>query len=531
MARMIPSECSPDTESKAEAKLFEVLKKSLDDNWTVFHSFNMLAKNRENKLVDAEIDFLVFHKDLGLLSLEVKGGQISFRDGCWLQNGWKLEKGPVEQAKFNKYAVITYLRGRFRGYAPCYVGHAACFPDCFEIGDLPADCQGIVISGQEVPYIRDAIAKIMTDFNKDIIKTDDRSAEQILNFLSPVFEYGVSISDRIGQAESKILTLTELQCEMLSFISEHRQALVRGCAGSGKTVLAVKKAHELATDGRTVLLLAYNSMLCENLKHAVTGMADRITAITYHDLCKKHMAECGMKLPEIKDGDAFWQAELPAEFMKALEMKPMKFDAVIVDEGQDFHENYWTSVKELVRPDGWFYIFYDPDQNPYNKELKLPNLGRPFVLNRNCRNTSEIFHVLKPFCSGDVRISDSAPAGSPVSEFRDADPEKRRGELGRILNKIVREGKVYESQIVIIGGHSLSKTCLGKNPVAGGFTIVENGKPDLGRIPYFTYMKYKGCESDVVILLDVGDDDRRWNDKGLCTAISRARHLLHIIRK
>ena len=64
-----------------------------------------------------------------------------------------------------------------------------------------------------------------------------------------------------------------------------------------------------------------------------------------------------------------------------------------------------------------------------------------------------------------------------------------------------------------------------------GFTVIENGKPDLGRIPYFTYMKYKGCESDVVILLDVGENDKRWNDKGLCTAISRARHLLYIIRK
>jgi hypothetical protein len=531
MARMIPAECSQDTNSPAEEKLFDVLKKSLDDGWTVFHSFNTLARNREKKLIDGEIDFLIFHKELGMLSLEVKGGQISFRDGYWLQNGWKMEKGPVEQARFNKYAVISYCKKKFSGYVPCYFGHAACFPDCFEIKDLPADCQDIVISGQEVPYIRDAIVKIMKDFNKDIIKTDDISAGQILKLLSPVFEYGASISDRISQAESKILTLTELQCEMLSFISGHKQALIRGCAGSGKTVLAVKKARELAAEGKTVLLLAYNSMLCENLKHAVTGMADKISAITYHDLCKKHLAECGVGFDGIKDDDKFWREELPAEFLKALARKPLKFDAVIVDEGQDFHENYWKSVKELVKPEGWFYIFYDPDQNLYNKELKLPELGQPFVLNRNCRNTSEIFNVLKPFCSGEVKISDSAPAGSPVSEFKDADPEKRRDELGRFLNKIVKEGKIYESQIVIIGGHSLSNTCLGKKPVAGGFAIVENGKPDIGRIPYFTYMKYKGCESDIVILLDVEDNDKRWNDKGLCTAISRARHLLHIIRK
>ncbi|MEI6425311.1 MAG: nuclease-related domain-containing protein, partial [Lentisphaerota bacterium] len=107
MARMIPAECSQHTNSPAEEKLFDVLKISLDEGWTVFHSFNTLARNREKKLIDCEIDFLIFHKELGLLSLEVKGGQISFRDGYWLQNGWNLEKGPVEQARFNKYAVIS----------------------------------------------------------------------------------------------------------------------------------------------------------------------------------------------------------------------------------------------------------------------------------------------------------------------------------------------------------------------------------------------------------------------------------------
>jgi hypothetical protein len=257
MARMIPAECAPDTESKAEAKLFEVLKKSLDDSWTVFHSFNMLARNREKKLGDGEIDFLIFHKEFGMLALEVKGGQLAFKDGYWFQNGRKLTKGPVEQAKVNKYIIMEYLNRWFKDGFPCYFGHAACFPDCYEIKGLPMDCEGVVISGQEVPYIRDAVVKIMRDFNKEAIKTDANAVEQILKSLAPMFEYGVSISDRIGQAESRILSLTELQCEMLSFISGHRRALVRGCAGSGKTVLAVKKAHELASEGKTVLLLAY----------------------------------------------------------------------------------------------------------------------------------------------------------------------------------------------------------------------------------------------------------------------------------
>ena len=50
-------------------------------------------------------------------------------------------------------------------------------------------------------------------------------------------------------------------------------------------------------------------------------------------------------------------------------------------------------------------------------------------------------------------------------------------------------------------------------------------------ISYFTYMKFKGCESKVVILLDVDENDRRWGKEGMYTAMSRAVHQLIILRK
>jgi len=65
---------------------------------------------------------------------------------------------------------------------------------------------------------------------------------------------------------------------------------------------------------------------------------------------------------------------------------------------------------------------------------------------------------------------------------------------------------------------------------AGSFRIVERGTAAKGVVPYFTYMAYKGCEADAVILLDVDPADPRWNQDGLYTAMTRARHLLAIIQ-
>ena len=55
----------------------------------------------------------------------------------------------------------------------------------------------------------------------------------------------------------------------------------------------------------------------------------------------------------------------------------------------------------------------------------------------------------------------------------------------------------------------------GKLPFLGGdqkvgiFRIVENGTPDKKILSYYNFMKFKGLDSDVVILIDVDKKDER----------------------
>ena len=71
MARMIPANYSHKTESKAEKKLFFALRDSLDNSYTIFHSFDILERNLQKKLIDVEIDFLL-EQDQTLYPIEVK---------------------------------------------------------------------------------------------------------------------------------------------------------------------------------------------------------------------------------------------------------------------------------------------------------------------------------------------------------------------------------------------------------------------------------------------------------------------------
>ena len=258
---MIPPDCTDETLSHAEKNLFYKFENSFDNTWTIFHSFNLIARNRDKKLVDAEIDFLFFHSDYGILVLEVKGGKISVMDGEWYQYKEKLKTGPEKQARQNKYAIKSYLTDYLHGTPPLPFGHAICFPDYFgEADEFPPNYRDITITGKRLDNLKNEIIRIMTDFkNRGYHPIDQRMHKTILMALMPVFEYGSSLIDKIGQEERKIFTLTETQCELLEFILKHRKALIIGCAGSGKTIMAVKKAKQLATEGKSVLLIRNNT--------------------------------------------------------------------------------------------------------------------------------------------------------------------------------------------------------------------------------------------------------------------------------
>ena len=537
MAKMIPQAAS--TESEAEKKVFEALRRGLDNTYTVFHSLDVLAKNREGRLIDAEIDFLVFSPCRGILVLEVKGGRIRFdaESGTWLQNRRPLKQSPFRQARLNKYDIKKYLAKRLGSRLDVPMGHAVCFPDVpGGMPDLPPEASDkIIITAPQLPHIDKAVESIMAGFMKQWAKPLRGSdASAVKRALMPVFEYGMSLVDRLGKAKRKILTLTREQCELLDFLGDRRRVLVRGCVGSGKTVLAMKKAVELASEGKKVLLLCYNQPLSRYLAQSVaaTKHAGNITAKTYHAFCTTMLEEAGHDV-EFRKGDReFWETELPDRFARLLSDHPVRYDAVIVDEGQDFKVNYWGTIEEMIGKDGYFYIFYDPQQNLFDTEMQFPISDEPFVLRTNCRNSRKIGSEVMKYTNEEIRIRDDAPDGEPVMEKRCPTDAERRKELGNILRRLVKKEKISEHRIVVLGGHAINHTCLGDDHRVGGFAIEREAERAPGVIPYYSYMRFKGCEADAVILIDVDPGDRRWSSpRSLYTAISRAKFLVYILYK
>ena len=531
MALMIPAIAPCGAVSEGERHVYPRLRDGLDETYTIFHSFRAVSPNLDGQLIDLEIDFLIFSPANGFLVLEVKGGPVVFdgASGRWYQ-GEKPIRDPFKQASANKYKLKSFLEQRLGRATPLAIGHAVCLPQTFlEPATLPPEAtREILVTGRDLDDVASAVSRAYASYRPPPRALAEREMERVRWALMPLCEYGVSLRDRLEDAERQLFALTEEQCRMLEFIRYQKHALIQGCAGSGKTVMAVKKARELAAEGRSVLLLAFNKMIGERLRDAVADMP-HIVAGTYHDYCLERLAQAGRLPQEAQDND-FYTRLVRQAFLEVVSASEDRFDALIVDEGQDFRTDYWISLSYLLRDDGYYYIFYDPEQNVFGSEMEFPLDGQPFVLSHNCRNSQQICGFVAGYTDQEIRPMGRMPMGDPVEVSVNSSPVGRRRKLASILNHLVNEERMSVDHIVVLGGHSIRRTCIPESGEIGGFKVVEGGAPARNVVPYYTYMKFKGCEADAVILLDVDPNDPRWPDRAVYTTASRAKHLLYAIR-
>lgn len=66
-------------------------------------------------------------------------------------------------------------------------------------------------------------------------------------------------------------------------------------------------------------------------------------------------------------GENEWDVLRPFALASSTEILGEKYDAVIIDEGQDFKDEFWLSISKLFENEdhGDFYIFYDDNQKLY----------------------------------------------------------------------------------------------------------------------------------------------------------------------
>lgn len=368
MAKMFPRRLRDDVKSPAERLLYKAFQEQLSNNFAIFHAISWQVTDSHSGVKDGEVDFIIACPNLGILVMEVKGGAIRYDS---TENEWYSDihsiKDPFKQARQSKYSLLNLLKEQpYWSQRWISIGHAVAFPDIIVNGKLSLDApKEIILDSTHLKNLSSWVKDVFNYYHhqdKHQSKLDDRGIQELTQTLSPSIEIHRSMSSEIRTQENELIRLTEQQFRLLDFLGKHQRVAISGCAGSGKTLLALEKAYRLNAQGFSVLLTCFNKGLAEFLRKSA-GKRKGLYVCHFHALCKKLAIKAGIDLNVYQNYnlDVLFNKIYPELLVDAANKLNWRVDAVIVDEGQDFGENLWLALKCLLNdPDkGTFYYFYD----------------------------------------------------------------------------------------------------------------------------------------------------------------------------
>lgn len=544
MAQMYPNRLDHNTESRAELVLYAAFKDQLPDTYHVFHGVAWQSRDSRHGARDGEADFVIVHAQHGILVMEAKSGWIRYdgRAGVWWQNDHEMGKDPVEQAKRSVYHLMqnTLQEHAYWQRRNLTFGHVVAFPDVVAPDEalLLKAPRAILMDKRDLQNVEAWVLQAYSHYRGErrVDSIDQFGMQYLINLLAPVRELRSLLGVDIEGEAAEFVRLREQQYRVLDLLDRMPRVAIAGCAGSGKTMLAAEKARRLASQGWRVLLTCYNRNLAEFLKHDY--LAERPPSLDIDnfqkvalDLVRRADKRTPAHFADDAQKNRYFRDDLPNQLGEAIDQLGAQYDAIVVDEGQDFQDNWWLPLQLMLQdPDeGVLYVFYDDNQNIYGGEQRVKNLARSVPLSENCRNTKRIHEQLSSFYRGDHKITPLGPDGRDVERIVYASPQEMGDKLRRLLHHLIREQALSPQDIVVLTPRSPEKSQLATVGRLGNYYLSRNWDTDYNEIFYSTIHAFKGLESPVIILTELDEDVRHAVDELLYVGCSRARHHLIVM--
>ena len=206
----------------------------------------------------------------------------------------------------------------------------------------------------------------------------------------------------VSAMQRRTLPLDARQKELVLTRNKDLHRKIKGPAGSGKSLVLAARAAQLCVERKDVLIITYNITLLNYLKDLAVRwpepgkapLGKYLQALNFHSWCKRIALEAGADMSYRE----FWKKHFDAEATKkntstteedskakldalldqqmAIFMdsiiarhgeKMERYDAILVDEGQDFNPTWWNCLRKLLVPGGEMMFVADETQDIYDK--------------------------------------------------------------------------------------------------------------------------------------------------------------------
>ncbi|MCY6369423.1 3'-5' exonuclease [Clostridium ganghwense] len=457
MAVMIPESISAlENVTVGEKKVFKILKELLQDDYIVW--FDLRVNNRYP-------DFIILAPDLGLIVLEVKDWQIGSIISADT-NKFELKtmgkcSNPLKQARDYMFNIVNELKkdkklvdgtGKYKGRLKFTYGHGVIFTKITKKSFEASPFKGTIEDNFII--FQDELKQIENSCSKDILKEKleamfpmkfdfERLDDKYINRIrGNIFKEVKLASDSEG-----IFKVMNLEQENYAKGLGYGHRVIRGVAGSGKTVILTCRAKYLMEVHKdwNIMVLCYNKTLAAFLREAINGnnKDTNVEIIHMHGWINKISKELGFSTALYDNQVTGNISKITDEMLEKLN----KYDAILIDEGQDLEEEWLKFIVKNLRDPEHSHLLLASDgaQNLYSRKYTLKSVGikavgRTIIMRENYRNTKEILDFANGILlDGDNKKSSNADENDFIIEAKSI---LRRGSISKVT-----ETKRFDDEI------------------------------------------------------------------------------------
>ena len=532
---MHPSDIAKRKHVPSEEKFFNECKEQLSDKYHVFFSVRWYSEEN-GKRIDSECDFLIFNPDYGFLCIECKGGKGIYvdNDDTWFLKDFdeerKLRCSPYKQAEESMRFFKRYYEDELETAYPGIYGNAVVFPNFTVSTPITVESPlALTIDREDMGNLQVRIVEVFRYFN---VRSGGRvsfmapdAQKKFISLINKRIALSIAAGSLIEDKERELAEINQTQDVVIDLLSHYPRAFIVGGAGTGKTWIGIKKIKRCIAHGKKPLYLCYNSTLAARVKIIVNSEEADIYSVD--ELAFSLLGDESYYAPVVNGcreyADLFGQLDTPKQY-----------DLIVVDEAQDFTEDWAYCVNLLVKDNGSLYVFYDESQNVFSRDFgdKFFIDGKPFVLRYNIRNTSNIYQY----------TIDRTLLGTDTlaNQIEGVEPDVRKltrkqaviSFVDSVINKLVNKEGVSPEKIVILSNLELDQSVLKDVNYVGGYPLTNLRELSPGAILFAAVEDFKGLEADIVIFINhtFKNDTNNADVRAIqYTALTRARFYLYVI--
>lgn len=527
MANMYPKNISEYLPTDSERIVYQELKNQLPDTFDVFYSVSWTSYYA-GRLVKSEADFIVASPDYGFLCLEVKGGNgIRIEDNNWylsdaVHGERKLNSSPYDQAKKNMYYFSKVFSAKYNTKYSGIYGAGVIFP-FYPIGEeleLSNRHRTCTIDSNDLNNIYDRIKKMFRLWAGSSYGRRYYPASQHRAFLELIRDR-IAISAAAGALirfkDQQLSVINRVQDNYIYLLKNVKQFYMRGGAGTGKTWIAMKMAKDEAeSNGHKVLFVCASKPLASMVNSHIGDAVD----------VKDIRSLFEMLVEDITS----YQEPLFEGISHGLIGDYEKYNAIFVDEAQDFTEE-WASIIRLLLDDpegSRLGVFFDDVQvlreESFGNGFGIGEL--PYLLRENIRNTANIYNwTAEKTNLGTDMVANPVEGPTPTTEI-----VNEHGQLVLLFETLFKrylEEEYLKNDSLVILTESKEKLLAEFPDGIAKWKFVHGTPSNENEISVYSIDAFKGLEANMVIYIHGIDTTENMN----YIAYTRAKYyLIELVR-